>query len=93
VNHLHRLYNFDRDVLEAIDRAGEMQRCELQDRSGWGRRSADAAVHKLYKNELIYKTCNKYRLTDRGKIALALVRGKERRARAEFESILHRIAA
>jgi predicted transcriptional regulator len=76
------LYSYERDTLEAIDRDGELRSYEIADQAGWAHGSCAAAVMRLRRFGLIYKAAYCWRLTDLGKVVLAVVRGKETRTRA-----------
>lgn len=75
------LRNYERDVLEAIDRAGELRPYELTMESGWPATSCAAGQLRLRRFGLVYKAAQSLRLTDLGKIVLAITRGKEHRRR------------
>jgi hypothetical protein len=75
------LYSYERDTLEAIDRHGELRPYELSDQSGWPAASCAAAQGRLRRLGLLYRAGDSLRLTDAGKIVLAITRGKEHRAR------------
>jgi predicted transcriptional regulator len=75
-------YRYERDTLEAIDRAGELRSYEISDEAGWPGGSCAAAITRLRHFGLIYKAASAWRLTDRGKIVLAITRGKEMQDRS-----------
>lgn len=75
------LYPFDRVVLEAIDLVGEVRYWELPDLSGYSNSTCGTATHKLKLHGLVMKSAGRMRITERGKITLAIIRGKEQRAR------------
>jgi hypothetical protein len=72
---------FERDVLEAIDRARELRPFEIPEESGWDADSCRAATGVLRKNGLIEKRMDIFLLTEAGKVTLAILKGQEARKR------------
>ena len=75
-----KLQGARRDILETIDKFGPINPFEIPDLSGWGFGSwQGTAGSTLRKNGLVEKINGEIVITELGKIALAILRGQERK--------------
>jgi hypothetical protein len=84
---MNRLPASQRDILEVIVRERSVHRRELPDLSGYGLRAVAAGLTALRQLALIERAGGHYTATERGKIALAIIIGKESRARARRRAL------
>lgn len=77
---------FERCVLEAIVRHPALPSCLIEDVSGYNGTYVALAIANLRRLALIEKIAGVYYATERGKIALAIIVGKETRARSRQRS-------
>lgn len=91
-----RLCNSDADILDAIIQHGPIRRCVLLDISGYCASMTDRALTRLRRSGLAEGGSLGWRITERGRIALALFRARgvivRKRRRSGHEAALSRLS-